>query len=218
MDTFNKAAIVVYEIYLTFYLNENVASIGVKRVFSPSRSLKTWQSRHVLLPTLSAPLAFSWRPACRPTCSSWTLPRFHLSTVHGKKNEFTRETSYFVFTDKRRAREKNVLCFRAQVNYLKECHPREFIITLHGVSEVVLQRPELSVQVVVDWDGTERKVWHSVHSFKHSNKQKCHLNKKRQTSLCILVCDGHIPRCRSIVFSHFSFLHLHTFLLFLCVL
>ena len=50
------------------------------------------------------------------------------------------------------------LCLSAQAHYLKECHPREFLVTLHRVSEVVLQRPELSVQVVVDWDGTESKV------------------------------------------------------------
>lgn len=39
--------------------------------------------------------------------------------------------------------------------YLYKCHPGEFIITLHRVSEVVLQSPKLPVQVVVDWNGAE---------------------------------------------------------------
>lgn len=56
----------------------------------------------------------------------------------------------------------NFLCFRVQVLYLKECHPREFIVTLHRVSEVVLQRPELSVQVVVNWNGTEKVKYDST--------------------------------------------------------
>lgn len=41
--------------------------------------------------------------------------------------------------------------------YLNESNPGDFIITLHGVPEVVLQSPEFSVQVVVDGDGTGNK-------------------------------------------------------------
>lgn len=38
--------------------------------------------------------------------------------------------------------------------YLNKSNPGDFIVTLHGVPEVVLQSPEFSVQVVVDGDGT----------------------------------------------------------------
>lgn len=41
--------------------------------------------------------------------------------------------------------------------YLQESHPREFLVALQGVPKVVLQGPELSVQIVVDWDGTGKK-------------------------------------------------------------
>lgn len=45
-----------------------------------------------------------------------------------------------------------------RLRYLKECHPEEFVKTLQWISEVILQRPELSVQVVVNWNGTENKM------------------------------------------------------------
>ena len=38
--------------------------------------------------------------------------------------------------------------------YLNKSNPRDFIVTLHRVPEVILQSPEFSVQVVVDGDGT----------------------------------------------------------------
>lgn len=41
--------------------------------------------------------------------------------------------------------------------YLNKSNPSDFIVTLHGVPEVVLQSPEFSVQVVVDGDGTGSK-------------------------------------------------------------
>lgn len=41
--------------------------------------------------------------------------------------------------------------------HLNESDPRDLIVTLHGVPEVVLQSPEFSVQVVVDGDGTGSK-------------------------------------------------------------
>lgn len=41
--------------------------------------------------------------------------------------------------------------------YLQESHPREFLVALQGVPKVVLQSPELSVQIVVNWDGTGKK-------------------------------------------------------------
>lgn len=42
--------------------------------------------------------------------------------------------------------------------YLEESHPGEFVVALQWVPEVVLQSPELSVQIVVNWDGTGKKV------------------------------------------------------------
>lgn len=38
--------------------------------------------------------------------------------------------------------------------YLHKSNPGDFVVTLHGVPEVVLQSPEFPVQVVVDGDGT----------------------------------------------------------------
>ena len=64
-----------------------------------------------------------------------------------------------------------------KLNYLKECHPGEFIVTLHRVSEVVLQGPELSVQVVVNRNGAERNNRVTVTLSKPINRHKpCHLN------------------------------------------
>lgn len=37
--------------------------------------------------------------------------------------------------------------------YLKKSHPREFVVALHRVPKVVLQSPELSIQIVVNRDG-----------------------------------------------------------------
>lgn len=48
------------------------------------------------------------------------------------------------------------------MHYLEEGHPGEFIVTLHRVPEVVLQCPELSVQVVVDWNGAENKIFDDI--------------------------------------------------------
>lgn len=61
----------------------------------------------------------------------------------------------------------------SKTRYLNECHPREFIVTLHWISEVVLQRPELSVQVVVDWNGTAAEI-----KIRKVAKQHGHLNKQ----------------------------------------
>lgn len=42
--------------------------------------------------------------------------------------------------------------------YLKKSHPREFVVALHRVPKVVLQSPELSIQIVVNWDGAAENV------------------------------------------------------------
>lgn len=63
----------------------------------------------------------------------------------------------------------------SKVHYLKECHPWEFIVTLHWISEVVLQCPELSVQVVVDWNGaaiTIKPDKGPIKMFTSTNKRK----------------------------------------------
>lgn len=39
--------------------------------------------------------------------------------------------------------------------YLQERHPQKLVIALHRIPEVVLQRPKLSVQVVINGNGAE---------------------------------------------------------------
>lgn len=67
--------------------------------------------------------------------------------------------------------------------YLHESNPRNFIVTLHGVPEVVLQSPEFSVQVVVDGDGTGSK------KVTLSNGQK----KRTNFLLELTKGQGHLP-------------------------
>lgn len=72
--------------------------------------------------------------------------------------------------------------------YLNESNPGDFIITLHGVPEVVLQSPEFSVQVVVDGDGTGNKKVTLVF-ISATNEQK----KRTNFLLELTKGQGHLP-------------------------
>lgn len=118
---------------------------------SPSRLWGIWRSRRALLQKLWAPPVSSWRPACHPACSSWTPPRSRLKT----ERETTEQCSH----QQPSRWERTSLRYCGPRFYLEECHPGEFIVALHRVPEVVLQCPELPVQVVVDGNGAENRNW-----------------------------------------------------------
>lgn len=46
---------------------------------------------------------------------------------------------------------------KKKIKYLKESHPRELVVALYRVSEIVLQGPEFSVQVVVNRNGATKQ-------------------------------------------------------------
>lgn len=79
--------------------------------------------------------------------------------------------------------------------HLNEGNPGELVVTLHWVPEVILQRPELPVQVVVYWNGT-----------KHTQFSQDEHKDKVDTMLSR--CSNHFsPWSRCVFIAHFSFFH-----------
>lgn len=147
-------------------------------------------------------------PAGRPQLLQLPLGRLHVVQLealeHGQRLVRVLRQKPRLCVSRSTAPMRRLERIASTVPYLEEGHPRDFVVALHRVPEVVLQRPELSIQVVVDGDGAKKRTNNAgeqLHSW---------------GAVFLRVCD--VPRRWRFLLAHLSFLHLHAVFLIVRVL